>query len=274
MKRRILAILVALALALLGCLAVVAYVGAADERALADREAVWVLVATQRIPAGTTAARVRTGGYVERVAMPAATVPTDALGELAADLDALAVTADVQARQLLLRGMFGESTRLSGGLALPEGKLAISVEMTAAGRVAGFVRPGSKVAVFDTFTMQEGKGRIPAGDGLSSGHDANHATRVLLPRVEVIAVGERGTAGAVTSAPAAGASPAAGGGSTKSGASAKAGATVLVTVAVTQAEAERLVHAALTGTLYLALLDDTAQIEPGPGVDNDSLFPG
>jgi pilus assembly protein CpaB len=271
MKRRILAVLVALALALIGCVGVVAYVRAADERALAGREAVWVLVASKRIPAGTTAATIRSGEYVERVAMPAATVPAGAIGELATELDALALTADVQVSQLLLRGMFGQSTRLSGGLALPEGKLAVSVAMTAAGRVAGFVRPGSKVAVFDTFTMQEGKGRIPAGDGLSSNHEYNHATRVLLPRVDVIAVGERGTAGAATSEPTAGASAntAAKG---DSGA-AKAGTVVLVTVAVTQAEAERLVHAAQTGTLYLALLDDTAEIEPGPGVDNNSLFP-
>jgi pilus assembly protein CpaB len=199
--------------------------------------------------------------------MPAATVPADALGELDADLDELVVTADVQARQLLLRGMFGESTRLSGGLALPEGRLAVSVEMSAAGRVAGFVRPGSKVAVFDTFTMQEGKGRIPSGDGLSLRPEANHATRVLLPRVDVIAVGERGAAGAATSAPASGAT------ADPDAATSKAGVTVLVTVAVTQPEAERLVHAAQTGMLYLALLDDTAQIEPGPGVDNNTLFP-
>jgi pilus assembly protein CpaB len=273
MKRRLLAALVALALALVGCLAVVAYVRAADERAVAGHEAVWVLLAKSRIPAGTSAAQLRDGGHVERVVMPAATVPADTLGELDADLDQLVVTADVQARQLLLRGMFGESTRLSGGLALPEGRLAVSVEMSAAARVAGFVRPGSKVAVFDTFTMQEGKGRIPSGDGLSLRPEANHATRVLLPRVDVIAVGERGAAGAATAAPAATAATAATGGDDAGGATGKAGVTMLVTVAVTQPEAERLVHAAQTGVLYLALLDDTAQIEPGPGVDNNTLFP-
>lgn len=268
MRRRLLAVLVALALALVGCLAVVAYVRGADERALAGREAVRVLVASRRIPAGTSVARLRTGGYVDRVVMPAATVPTGALADLDRKLDSLELTAEVQAGQLLLRGMFGESARLSGGLAVPDGKLAVSVEMTAPARVAGFVVPGAKVAVFDTFTMQEGKGRIPAGDGLTSAHEANHATRVLLPRLEVIAVGERGTAGAQTSAPAAGTPP-----SGQSTTKAKAGATVLVTVAVSQAEAERLVHAAQTGTLYLALLDDTATIEPGPGVDNNTLFP-
>jgi len=265
MRRRILAVLVALALAAVGCASVVAYVRAADQRALAGREATWVLLATRRIPAGTTTAQLRAGKYLERVAMPVAAVPKDALGTLEPELDGLALTADVQARQLLLRGLLGEPTGLSGGLALPEGRLAVSVEVTAAARVGGYVRPGSRIAIFDTYTVRTG-GRTPSGDvGVTSRHEYNHATRVLLPRVEVIAVGERGTAGAATSASGAPAAAAA--------AATKGGATILVTVAVTQQEAERLVHATQTGALYLALLDDTAKIEPGSGVDNTTLFP-
>jgi pilus assembly protein CpaB len=99
---------------------------------------------------------------------------------------------------------------------------------------------------------------------LSSRHDYNHATRVLLPRIEVIAVGERGTNGAATSVTA--------GAAAATAAVTKGGATVLITVAVTQQEAERLVHGTQTGKLYLALLDDTAKIAPGPGVDNNTLF--
>src|SRR5687768_3091092 len=125
MKRRILAVAVSVALALAGCVAIVAYVRGADQRALAGREAAWVLLATRRIPAGTTGESLRGGDWVERVAVPAATVPTDALGELPEDLDTLALSADVQPRQLLLRGMFAESSRLTGGLSLPEGRLAV-----------------------------------------------------------------------------------------------------------------------------------------------------
>ena len=36
-----------------------------------------------------------------------------------ATLDKLVVTSDVQPRQLLLRGMFDEASRVTGGLALP-----------------------------------------------------------------------------------------------------------------------------------------------------------
>jgi pilus assembly protein CpaB len=251
MRRRILAGLAAVALAAVGCLAVLAYVRNADARALAGRAAAWVLVTTRRVPAGTTGRELREQGYARRVAMPAGTVPADALGSLDPRLDALAVTGDVQPGQLLLRAMFGAPTRLSGGLALPPGTLAVSVEMTAAARVAGYVRPGAKVAVFDTY-------KAPGRAG------ADQATRVLLPRVEVIAVGERGTAGAATSA----GTPA-----STSAEQPAPGTTMLITVAVGQDEAERLVHGAQTGTLYLALLDDSAKIEPGQGVDDETLFP-
>ncbi|MCU7728346.1 RcpC/CpaB family pilus assembly protein [Actinoplanes sp. KI2] len=269
MRRRLLAVLVAAVLAGIGCIAVVGYVRGADQRALAGRQAVWVLISTQRIPAGTSAATIRGGGYTERVAMPAETVPATALGKLDTQLDTLVLSADLPPSQLLLRGMFAEPSEVTGGLPVPDGKLAVSVQVTAAGRVAGYVRPGSRVAVFSTFTMREGRGRVPAGDGLSSGHDYNQATRVLLPRVEVIGVGERGVSGAAT----AGDSTAAASGGDGSSAAAKAGVTMLVTVAVSQQEAEKLVHVSLTGTLSLALLDDTATVEPDAGVDNNTLFP-
>jgi len=265
MKRRMLAVLVAFALAILGCLAVISYVHGADRRALAGRQAVHVLLANKRIPAGTSAARVRTGGYLNSVVMPAAAVPPGALDKLPPTMDSLATTADIQPSQLILQGMFGEPAKLTGGLALPEGKLAVSVSVTTAARVAGFVKPGSTVAIFDSFTVAEGKGRVPSGDiGLSSNHLYNQATRMVLPRVEVLAVGEQGSPNSL-----------AGGNTTSSSdkSSAKDGATLPVTVGVTQAEAERLIHAAQTGSIYLALLDDTATVRPGPGVDNNTLYP-
>ena len=101
-------LLAALALAGLGTAAVLSYVSGAESRAMAGKKAVTVLVAAERIPAGTTGERVRSGGYTEAVRMPAETVPADALGALDASLDTLRVTAEIQPRQLLLRGAFAE----------------------------------------------------------------------------------------------------------------------------------------------------------------------
>jgi pilus assembly protein CpaB len=271
MKRSFLAALVAVMLAAVGCVAVAAYVGSADKRALAGQKAVQVLVVRKKIPAGTTGQAITTGGYTELVTMPAATVPADALGRIDAVLTGLAVTADQQPRQLLLRGAFDAPAVHHAGLPVPDGMLAVSVSMRIPAQVAGYVLPGSSVAVFDTFTIAESKaaaGHLPAGDGLATAHEYDQATRLLLPKVQVLAIGGRGTPGAQV-APQPAPSPSAG---TTGGGQQADGSAVLVTVAVTQDQAQRLIHSAQTGSLYLALLGDGAQAQPGPGVDNYSLF--
>jgi pilus assembly protein CpaB len=260
MKRSVIAIAVAAVLALIGCLAVLVYVRGADNRALAGKNAVGVLVATKRIPAGTTGAQVRSGGYAEVVSMPQSSVPVDAMSSVASSLDKLAVTSDIAPRQLLLRGAFGEPTTTTGGLTLTDGKLAVSIDLQ--GPTDSFVRPGSKIAIFDSFSTDPNS-NIPDGEKLASGKDIHQITRVLLPRVEVIAVGDK-TSSANHTAVADQADTA----NSSSGTGSRT-----LTVGVNQGDAERLIHAGLTGTLSFALLDDSSNIEPGPGVNNNNLFP-
>jgi pilus assembly protein CpaB len=114
---------------------------------------------------------------------------------------------------------------------------------------------------------------VPSGDGLREEHPLNRATRVLVPQIEVIAVGTHGTDGRTASAGAAAAETTDGDDDSAGRKSAKQTRTLLVTVAATQLEAERLVHGTQTGALYLALLGDTSVVRPGPGVDNKTLFP-
>jgi pilus assembly protein CpaB len=67
-------------------------------------------------------------------------------------------------------------------LGIPEGKMAISVNLTDPDRVAGFVNPGSEVAIFvTTVTGGDAAAGAPAGAG--------PATNVLLDRVTVLGVG-------------------------------------------------------------------------------------
>jgi pilus assembly protein CpaB len=107
---------------------------------------------------------------------------------------------------------------------------------------------------------------VPAGDGLANSHDYNQATRLLLAKVQVLAIGVRGTSGAQTTAQPAG-------GLTASAAPAPPdAAAVLVTLAVNQDQAQRLIQAAQSGALYLALLGNTTDVQPGDGVDNYTLF--
>jgi pilus assembly protein CpaB len=260
MTRRIIGVLLAIVLAIIGTGAVLLYVRTASNTVAAGQKAVHILVAKARIPAGTTGERIRSQGLVEDVVMPAASVPDDALSQVPGDLDKLVVTADVQARQILLRGMFGQATRLSGGLDIPEGMVAVSVAINISQQVGGFVRPGSQIAVFDTFKADT-SGRVSSGN---TGTGGNRATRVLLPRVEVIAVGTFGSDGVTAN------QVQQNGDQTSTAKS--TGGQIVVTVAVTQNDAERLIHATQTGQLYFALLTDSSDVKPGPGVDNSSLF--
>jgi len=151
--------------------------------------------------------------------------------------------------------------------------------MSASEQVAGFVVPGAKIAIFDSFNAVDGKTPIPSGEKLSFSRDAVQTTRILFPSVEVIAVGTRGAPNAATSdtvnqtatSGVAGTGTGTGTGAAN-GPQSSDGGSLLVTVAVDQAEAERLVHAVQTGTLYLALVNDATKVSPGPGVNNKSLF--
>lgn len=253
MTRRIIGVLLAIVLAIAGTAAVFAYVSTAEERAAASQEAVQVVLANERIPAGTSVARLREQELVREVVMPASSVPDGALTSITedlADLEDQVVTADLHPDQLLMRRAFGPPAQLTGGLAVPDTKVAVSVRIDVHQQVAGYVRPGSHIAIFNTYGSDDDDEIDEAAD--------NTRTRLLLPRVEVLAVGVFGDGGVTT---------------TTADEDEEGRSGLVLTVAVSQDEAERLIHASRTGQLYLALLTDTSEIEPGPGVDSRNLFP-
>lgn len=263
MSRRILLIASTLLLAVLGTVAVLVYVGQADKRAVAGKQAVFVLVAEKKVAAGTTAGAAQRDGLLRTVVMPAETVPAGAVSDVGADLTDLVAGGDIEPGRLVLREMFVARQAQTGGLALAGGKIAVSVSVAGAQRVAGYVQVGSKVAVFDTFNVAEARPGSPAGDSLQQRqHTYNQATRLLLESVEVLAIGQPAAAGD-------GSGKQAGLGSGSTGGVADA---VLVTVAVDQGDAEKLIHAAQTGAIYLALRTDTSKTAPGAGVDNRTVF--
>ncbi|MGH8867318.1 MAG: Flp pilus assembly protein CpaB [Actinomycetes bacterium] len=256
MSRRILAVLAALLLALFGTGAMFAYVSNADERALEGQEAVKVLMAAKEIPAGTTAQAAEKKGLVRADMLPKKAVPSGALTEVGSEVGALVATASIASGEVLTRSRFGTAVTNTAGLAVPEGKVAVSVEMADPGRVGGFVEPGSEIAVFDTFNVLDAEpGNRPSGDHIADRHEYLRDTTVLLSRVGVLAV-----AGSTSSK------------NEEEDADAAPTETTIVTVAVTPDEAAKLVHAVNTGTLYFALLNGTSKVEAGKSVDDTNLF--
>jgi pilus assembly protein CpaB len=251
MTRRILAITIAIVLATLGTAGGLFLVLSADSRAQNRiSNPITVAVAAVRIPVGTSGAKIRTDEMVRLVKMPKDSVPDDAMPEVSVELDKLVITSNIEAGQILLRANFGQQSTVTSGLPLPAGKMAVTVETGAPEQVAGYVQRGSQVVIFITYTVVQ-----PNGTKTNI-----ERTRVLLPRVEVLAVGTYQQA------------------KTSANASTKA-ASLLVTLAVSQAEAERLIEGRSHGTLYLGLLTDSVEVSTGSGVDNtdggggNPLFP-
>jgi pilus assembly protein CpaB len=282
MTRRLLAAVAALLVALAGAAAVVAYARGADRRALAGQEGVRVYVAAKEVPAGTTAASAVRQGMLAPRLVARAVAPDDVLTAVDDANGQLIATSTIAAGELVLRTRFAARGTTRGGLIVPEGLLAVSVALDDPSRVGSFVTVGARVAVFDTFNERTPNAAepVPAGDHLQDDHDAVRATRLLLPSVEVLAVGATTTATVpVAAADESGAGGAADG-SGAGGAQAKAGqgadpaqtGVVIVNLAVTQAQAERLVHGSRTGTLTFALLGPGTDATPGLGVDDSTMF--
>lgn len=265
MARRILAAAAALVLALVAGGAVLFYVRTADARALAGQEAVKTWIAAEPVPAGTSLRTAIDDGLIRPELVALKGVPAGALQDRDLD-DDLRATGDIVPGEIVLAERFDDEVAVEGRLVVPEGKLAVTVELTDPAKVGQFLDVGSRITVFDTFNVQEAdpSGTTPAGDRLQDRHEFTRATRVLLPDVEVLAVGQT-TTKQTTADPALAEQPA--------GVTATTTQTVtLVTVAVDQAQAEKLVHGIHTGTLYFALRSGNIEVVVGEGTNDRQLF--
>ena len=241
MGRRTALLTAALVVAALGTLLVFLYAKGADDRARADQELVEVLVAKSDIRVGTSAQAAQTAGSFELKQVAAETVAPGALSDVTAVADQVAL-ATIYTGQQVLSQQFGAAGS-SSGLPIPEGKMAVSVQLGDPQRVAGFVQPGSDVAVFVT---------IPGSNG-------KLATRVLIPRVEVIAAGPT-TLVALTSKDSSG------------NQNTEELPRAILTLAVDQRQAEKLIYGSSNGEAYFGLLDDDSDVAGGAGVTLDNLF--
>jgi pilus assembly protein CpaB len=256
-KRRLLTVILAVLLAVAGTAGVLVYVHGATKRALAGQRAVTVLVASQTIPAGTSAGSALQQKLLTSQELPASSVPVDAVRSLGSGLGSLVFSAALAPGQLLLRPMLvtAAAATAQGALAIPRGMVAVTVPLCLPAAVAGYVQSGSEVAVFDTYggkssSVQANCGQSGSVPQAPSGGGPVR-TRIVLPRVLVLSVGSAGAATShstgLLSQP----------GSTSSTSSSSA--QQLVTFAVSQADAERLILLSETGVAYLALLTPASQ---------------
>ena len=290
MNRRMIAIVLSVVLAVAGTVGVAVYVRNADQRALAGQAAQGVYITQKLVPAGTKFKDAVDQGLMTRQMVAAKGVPSDPLPTLDSNNGSTVAVSAIQPGEIVLASRFGAQAAATSALAIPPGQMAVSVALGDPARVADFVTPGSQIAVFDTFnvhlictgTIPAGlqsllaslkcspRGSlVPSGDHLTDAFSNVRATRVLLPRVTVLAVGATTTTGAQSSTQSGSQTS---GNQTSTGTSAPA--TALLTIAVTQAQAQELIQGTQTGTLYLALLTSSSTVTPGAGVNDLTLFNG
>jgi pilus assembly protein CpaB len=247
MDRRKVLLMVAAVIAALGTLLVFLYVRGADTRADTRYSAVQVLRVVKQITAGETVEAAQAAGKIEQGSIAQKDLLPDALTGTEPIAGKVAVTAIYPGEQLT-SAKFGASGAATG-LTIPKGKIAVSINLSDPARVAGFVNPGDKVAIFMS-------GSSTAGGG---GAAPETFTRLLLPNIQVIGAGTTTVVATTTTDPA---------GAQTTDALPK----TLLTLAVSQSEAERILFAASNGDLAFGLMNADSQIAPSKGVNGLNLF--
>ncbi len=245
MDRRKILLVLAAVIAALGTLLVWLYVRGAEGRAQAQYDTVNVIVATQDIAPGETFAAASQAGKFAKKAVPANTRLDGAQTDLQELDGTVALTSIYAGEQVIERkwGGSGDVDVTSKVIAIPKGKMAITVNLTDPQRVAGFVQPGSEVAVFVSVDDQKAD---------------TFYTRLLEPKVTVLGVGDTSTITKTKTKP--------DGESTT-----EPVPQTLVTLAVDQHEAERITWGTTWGMLSLALVNDDSALSKAPRVVEKNL---
>lgn len=246
MGRRTVLLISALLVAALGTALVFLYVRGADARAAEGQELVEVLFAKTQIPAGTTGDAAATNGALELRQVARNSVAAGALSDIAPVATKVALSPIFVGQQILLQ-QFGDPGAVTA-LPIPAGKMAVSVELSDPERVAGFVTSGSEVAVFLTIENRTANAATAT------------LTQVLLPRATVIGVGSTSLVTTTTT------------NSDTGEQNAEEIPKTILTLAVDQAQAGRLIYGTENGTLYFGLLTDKSVVAPGGGVTGQNLF--
>jgi pilus assembly protein CpaB len=247
MDRRRLLLVVAAVIAALGVGVVFVYAQGAEKRAADKYDTVEVLTvaAGKAIDPGESIEDALEAGKVVKSPVAQNQLLEGASDESAPFQGSVALTT-IYAGEQLIPAKFGstEDVEAAATLPLPKGKIAISIQVTDDGRVGKFLSPGAEVALI--FTDMSGSEPV--------------ATSTLLERVTILAAGTTTTL--------------AGDASAEDAAAAESDGTIqqLLTIAVTQREAEKVRFAEKDGEVTAALLNDASDVATDKGVTKDNLL--
>ncbi len=259
MGRRVIAVLLAAFIALVGAVAVFLYARGADARAIAGADPRTVYVSEKPVAAGTSLANAVRDRALVKTQVAARALPAGALTEVTPENEGLVAITDIGVGEYVLSSRFGTTPSGRKAIQVPPGQVAVSVSLEDPARVGSFVTPGSRIVIYDTYEIP-----LPtSGPGATAAPQVERprATRVLLSDVLVIAMGDTAlTPGDGRTQPE---QPAQG---------SQSRPTFLVTLALSPVDANRLVHGIRTGALYAGLRGADTTIDPGLQITDFNVF--
>ncbi|MDZ5620697.1 Flp pilus assembly protein CpaB [Nocardioides bizhenqiangii] len=251
MDRRKLLVVVAAVVAVLGVALVFVYAKGADKRAAEKFDTVEVLVATKKIVPGENFDEALEKGKFELADVAQAQVLEGADNESDQFEGSVALTTLYPGEQLVptkFGGVFDVEAQTT--LPIPDGKVAISILVNDDGRVGKFLAPGAEVAVI--FTDIDPTTQEPI------------LTTTLLKRVMLLAAGSTSSISGANENTSAEDAPEA---------ESEEAIQQLLTIAVSQRDAERVRFAEKDGELTAALLNGASDTDDTTdGVVKDTLL--
>jgi Flp pilus assembly protein CpaB len=231
-KRSNLIVTLGLAVFIVGAAATYLVVRNTDDGVVAGAGKATVLVADKPIPAGTTGASAVNGGLVKNKAIDIAAKPATALTDVS-QLAGKTVTLGVSEGAILTAEQFQTAQTRIGTLKIPDGKTAIAVELSNVPGVAGFAGAGDRINIYGVVKAGSDP-KLPAG-----------MAHLIMQNTEVLNV--NGTTLAATQGQ-------------------PGGTGLLYLLAVSPAEAERLIYLSTFESLYFSLVaKDAPPVGPTPG---------
>jgi pilus assembly protein CpaB len=243
MDRRRILLLIAAVVAALGTLLVFLYVRTADNRAQASVDAVQVLTAVQPIASGESYNDALANGKIAPTGIARSMLLANVQTNAEALKDTVALQSILPGEQIVADKFGANVAEVVSPLGIPKGKMAISVNLTDPDRVAGFVNPGSEVAIFVT-----------------GGGDAGQKTKLLLQRVTVLGVGSTTPITTTTTA--------------EDGTQvAEQLPRTLLTLALDQTDAQKVILASKSVGLTFALLTKESTVTDQPETTSTDVLP-
>ncbi|WP_138414202.1 Flp pilus assembly protein CpaB [Sinomonas gamaensis] len=239
MKSRLVAGAAALVAAIIGVALVISYAGGADARAQAGMKPTDVLVVAKPVPAGTTAEQL--GDFVQLKTLPASAIASTALHSLDGTSGKVVSTALQPGEQVLSdRLVAPNSLSAPGTVPVPAGLQEVSFQLGPDRAVGGRIQAGDVVGIFLSFDH----GALPSG-GPESTQLTYHT--VLITSVQGGQAPSSDNSGKPATAP------------------------LLITAAVTDAQATKIVFAAQFGTIWLSKEQQNAQ-GPTTTIDRGKVY--